>query len=124
MYSPSPKAKRVEFRCPDPSCNPYLAFSVIMLAGLDGIQNRIDPGDPLDKDIYDLPPEELANVPSTPGSLNEALKALEDDHEYLLKGNVFTEDVIETWVKYKIEKEIKPMALQPHPYEFHLYYDV
>ena len=124
MYSPSPKAKRVEFRCPDPSCNPYLAFSVIMLAGLDGIQNRIDPGDPLDKDIYDLPPEELANVPSTPGSLNEALKALQDDHEYLLKGNVFTEDVIETWIKYKTDKEIKPMALQPHPYEFHLYYDV
>ena len=124
MYSPSPKAKRVEFRCPDASCNPYLAFSAMMLAGLDGIQNRIDPGDPLDKDIYDLPPEELANVPSTPGSLNEALKALEADHEYLLKGNVFTEDVIQTWINYKIDKEIKPMALQPHPYEFHLYYDV
>jgi glutamine synthetase len=124
MYSPSPKAKRVEFRCPDPSCNPYLAFSVMMMAGLDGIQNRIDPGDPLDKDIYDLPPEELANVPSTPGSLGEALKALENDHEYLLKGNVFTEDVIQTWINYKIDKEIKPMALQPHPYEFHLYYDV
>jgi glutamine synthetase len=124
MYSPSPKAKRVEFRCPDPSCNPYLAFSVMMMAGLDGIQNRIDPGDPLDKDIYDLPPEELANVPSTPGSLNEALKALEADHDYLLKGNVFTEDVIQTWINYKIDKEIKPMALQPHPYEFHLYYDV
>jgi len=124
MYSTSPKAKRVEFRCPDPSCNPYLAFSAMLLAGLDGIQNRIDPGDPLDKDIYDLPPEELANVPSTPGSLNEALKALQNDHEYLLKGNVFTEDVIETWIKYKTDKEIKPMALQPHPYEFGLYYDV
>ncbi len=124
MYSASPKSKRVEFRCPDPSCNPYLAFSAILLAGLDGIQNRIDPGDPLDKDIYDLPPEELANVPSTPGSLGEALKAMHNDHEYLLKGNVFTEDVIETWIKYKTDKEIKPMALQPHPYEFHLYYDV
>jgi len=96
----------------------------MVLAGLDGIQNRIDPGDALDKDIYDLPPEELANVPSTPGSLNEALKALQDDHEYLLKGNAFTEDVIETWITYKTDKEIKPMALQPHPYEFSLYYDV
>jgi glutamine synthetase len=124
MYSPNPKTKRVEFRCPDPSCNPYLAFSAMVLAGLDGIQNRIDPGDALDKDIYDLPPEELANVPSTPGSLNEALKALQDDHEYLLKGNAFTEDVIETWITYKTDKEIKPMALQPHPYEFSLYYDV
>ena len=124
MYSPNPKTKRVEFRCPDPSCNPYLAFSAMVLAGLDGIQNRIDPGDALDKDIYDLPPEELANVPSTPGSLNEALKALQDDHEYLLKGNAFTEDVIETWITYKTDKEIKPMALQPHPYEFILYYDV
>jgi glutamine synthetase len=124
MYSTSPKSKRIEFRCPDPSCNPYLAFSAILLAGLDGVQNRIDPGDPLDKDIYDLPPEELANVPSTPGSLNEALKLLQNDHEYLLKGNVFTEDVIETWIKYKTDKEIKPMALQPHPYEFGLYYDV
>jgi glutamine synthetase len=124
MYSTSPKSKRVEFRCPDPSCNPYLAFSAMVMAGLDGVMNRIDPGDPLDKDIYDMPPEELANVPSTPGSLNEALKALQNDHEYLLKGNVFTEDVINTWIKYKTDKEIKPMALQPHPYEFGLYYDV
>ncbi len=124
MYSTSPKAKRIEFRCPDPSCNPYLAFSAIMMAGLDGVINRIDPGEPLDKDIYDMPPEELANVPSTPGSLNEALKSLANDHEYLMKGDVFTEDVIETWIKYKIDKEIKPMALQPHPYEFALYYDV
>ncbi len=124
MYSTSPKSKRVEFRCPDPSGNPYLGFSAILMAGLDGIINRIDPGEPLDKDIYDMEPEELANVPSTPGSLNEALKALMDDHEYLLKGDVFTEDVIETWIKYKTEKEIKPMALQPHPYEFNLYYDV
>ncbi len=124
MYSNSPKAKRMEFRCPDPSCNPYLAFSAMLMAGLDGVMNRIDPGDPLDKDIYDMPPEELANVPSTPGSLNEALKNLADDHEFLLKGDVFTEDVIETWIKYKVDKEIKPMALQPHPYEFALYYDV
>jgi len=124
MYSNSPKAKRVEFRCPDPSCNPYLAFSAILMAGIDGIQNRIDPGNPLDKDIYDMEPEELKNVPSTPDSLGGALKALEADHEYLLKGDVFTEDMIETWIKYKIDKEIKPMALQPHPYEFSLYYDV
>ncbi len=124
MYSSSPKAKRVEFRCPDPSCNPYLAFSAMLMAGLDGVINRIDPGDPLDKDIYDMEPEELKHVPSTPGSLNEALKALENDHEYLLKGDVFTEDVISTWIKYKMEKEVKPMALQPHPYEFSLYYDV
>jgi glutamine synthetase len=124
MYSASPKSKRVEFRCPDPSCNPYLAFSAMMMAGLDGVQNRIDPGEPLDKDIYDMEPEELANVPSTPGSLNEAMSALENDHEFLIKGNVFTEDVIQTWIKYKWDKEIKPMSLQPHPYEFGLYYDV
>ncbi len=123
MYSNSPKSKRVEFRCPDPSGNPYLGFSAILMAGLDGILNRIDPGEPLDKDIYDMPAEELANVPSTPESLSAALRALEDDHEFLLKGDVFTDDVIETWIKYKFEKEIKPMALQPHPYEFGLYYD-
>jgi glutamine synthetase len=124
MYSSSPKAKRVEFRCPDASGNPYLGFSAMLMAGLDGVINRIDPGEPLDKDIYDMEPEELKNVPSTPGSLEEALKALENDHEYLLKGDVFTEDVIETWIKYKMDKEVKPMALQPHPYEFGLYYDV
>ena len=124
MYSSSPKSKRVEFRCPDASGNPYLGFSAMLMAGLDGIINRIDPGEPLDKDIYDMEPEELKNVPSTPGSLEAALKALENDHEYLLKGDVFTEDVIETWIKYKMDKEVKPMALQPHPYEFGLYYDV
>lgn len=124
MYSDSPKAKRVEFRCPDPSSNPYLAFSAILLAGLDGVMNRIDPGEPLDKDIYDMAPEELKNVPSTPGSLEAALQALADDHEYLTKGGVFTEDFIQTWIKYKMEKEVKAMALQPHPYEFNLYYDV
>jgi len=123
MYSPSPKAKRVEFRPPDPSCNPYLAFPAILLAGLDGIQNKIDPGDPLDKDIYDLPPEELAHVPQVPGSLSEALDALEKDHEFLLKGDVFTPDVIETWIKYKRSKEVDPVRLRPHPYEFYLYYD-
>ncbi len=124
MYSSSPKSKRVEFRCPDPAANPYLAFSAIMLAGLDGITNRIDPGEPLEKDIYDMDPEELKGVPSTPESLSAALRALAEDHEYLLKGDVFTEDVITTWINYKFEKEIKPMALQPHPYEFSLYYDV
>ncbi|GMU96818.1 type I glutamate--ammonia ligase [Ignavibacterium album] len=124
MYSSSPKSKRIEFRCPDPSANPYLAFSAMLMAGLDGIMNRIDPGEPLDKDIYDMPPEELKNVPSTPESLQDALRALAKDHEYLLKGDVFTEDVIETWIKYKMDKEVKPMALQPHPFEFGLYYDV
>ena len=124
MYSSSPKSKRVEFRCPDASGNPYLGFAAMLMAGLDGVINRIDPGEPLDKDIYDMEPEELKNVPSTPGSLEAALKALENDHEYLLKGDVFTEDVIETWIKYKMDKEVKPMALQPHPYEFSLYYDV
>lgn len=124
MYSNSPKAKRIEFRCPDPAANPYLAFSAIMMAGLDGIMNRIDPGDPLEKDIYDMSPEELKDVPSTPESLAHALRALAEDHEFLLKGNVFTEDVIRTWINYKVEKEIKPMALRPHPYEFEMYFDV
>jgi len=124
MYSPSPKSKRVEFRCPDPSCNPYYAFSAILMAAIDGIQNKIDPGSPLDKDLYDLPPEELAQVPTTPGSLNEALAALEEDHEFLLRGDVFTPDVIETQLRYKTTKEVREMALRPHPYEFSLYYDV
>jgi glutamine synthetase len=124
MYSSSPKSKRIEFRCPDPSCNPYLAFSALLMAGLDGIMNKIDPGEPLDKDIYDLKPEELKNVPSTPGSLEESLSALERDHDFLLRGDVFTDDVIETWIKYKMDREVKPMALRPHPYEFALYYDV
>ncbi|MDD5207661.1 MAG: type I glutamate--ammonia ligase, partial [Desulfobacterales bacterium] len=124
LYSSSPKAKRVEFRCPDPSCNPYLAFSAIMMAAIDGIQKKINPGEPLDKDIYDLPPEELEKVPHTPGSLREALKALEADHDYLLKGDVFTSDVIETWVAYKMEKEVIAVDLRPHPWEFALYYDI
>ncbi len=124
MYSQSEKAKRLEFRCPDPSCNPYLAFSAILMAGIDGIQNKIDPGQPLDKDIYDLPPEELAKVPTTPGSLRESLMALEKDHEFLLKGDVFTEDVIETWIDYKMENEVQAIDLRPHPWEFALYYDI
>jgi len=124
MYSSSPKAKRVEFRCPDPSANPYLAFSAVLMAGMDGILNRIDPGDPLDKDIYDMSPEELKGVPSTPESLQDALRALSKDYEYLLKGDVFTEDVIETWIDYKMKKEVKDMALRPHPHEFELYFDV
>jgi glutamine synthetase len=124
MYSTSANSKRIEFRCPDPSCNPYLAFSAMLMALLDGIQNKIDPGDPLDKDIYDLPPEELAKVPQTPGSLREALNALETDHDYLLKGDVFTSDVIETWISYKIENEVQAIELRPHPWEFALYYDI
>lgn len=124
MYSPSPKAKRLETRFPDPSCNGYLAFSALFMAGLDGIENKINPGDPLDKDIYALGPEELANIPSVPGSLEDALKALKEDHEFLLKGDVFTEDVIETWIDYKMENEVNPMKLRPVPYEFMLYYDV
>jgi glutamine synthetase len=123
MYSSSPKAKRIEFRCPDPTCNPYLAFSALLMAGLDGIINKIDPGKPLDKDIYEMSPEQLKNVPNTPGSLEEALQALKEDHEFLLRGDVFTADLIETWVDYKMTKEVKPIALRPHPYEFMLYYD-
>jgi glutamine synthetase len=124
MYSPSPRAKRVEFRCPDPSCNPYLAFSAMLMAVVDGIQNKINPGSPLDKDIYDLSPEELRDVPKTPGSLEEALNALRHDHEFLLRGDVFTRDVIDTWIWYKMEKEVDAMRLRPHPYEFCLYYDL
>ncbi|SMC27745.1 L-glutamine synthetase [Desulfacinum hydrothermale DSM 13146] len=124
MYSPSPKAKRIEVRFPDPSCNGYLAFSALLMAALDGIENRIDPGEPLDKDIYSLSPEELADVPSTPGSLEEALKALEADHEFLLKGDVFTQDVIDTWIEYKRSQEVDAVRLRPHPYEFMLYYDI
>ncbi|MCS7228751.1 MAG: type I glutamate--ammonia ligase [Candidatus Kryptonium sp.] len=124
VYSSSPKAKRIEVRFPDGSCNPYLAFSAMLMAGIDGIINKIDPGEPLDKDIYALPPEELKNIPSTPGSLEEALRALEKDHDFLLRGDVFTEDVIEAWIKYKWEKEVNQMRMRPHPYEFMLYFDV
>jgi glutamine synthetase len=124
MYSASPKAKRVEFRPPDPSCNPYLAFAAMMMAGLDGVQNRIAPGEPLDKDIYDLSPEELQSVPSMPASLDEALDALEEDYQFLLKGDVFSEELIETFVNYKRKAEAEAVRLRPHPYEFALYYDI
>lgn len=124
MYSKSAKSKRLEFRCPDPSCNPYLAMSALLMAALDGIQNKLHPGDPLDKDIYDLPPEELAKVPHTPGSLRESLNALEEDYDFLLKGDVFTEDVIETWIDYKMANEVQAVELRPHPWEFALYYDI
>jgi len=123
MYSPSPKAKRIEVRFPDPAANGYLAFAAMLMAGLDGIQNKIHPGDPLDKDIYGLSPEELSKVPSCCGSLEEALTALQNDHEFLMKGDVFTKDVIETWIEYKTTSEVKPMAMRPTPYEFALYYD-
>ncbi|MGB9438385.1 MAG: type I glutamate--ammonia ligase [Desulfobacterales bacterium] len=124
MYSTSPKAKRIEFRTPDPSCNGYLAFSAILMAVIDGIQNKIDPGDPLDKDIYNLPPEELAEIPSAPGSLDEALEALKADQEFLMKGDVFTQDAIDMWIDYKTENEINDIKLRPHPHEFYLYYDI
>ncbi|MGD8723574.1 MAG: type I glutamate--ammonia ligase [Desulfobacterales bacterium] len=124
MYSASPKAKRIEFRTPDPSCNGYLAFSAMLMAVIDGIQNKIDPGDPLDKDIYNLPPEELAEIPSAPGSLEEAIEALTADQEFLLKGDVFTQDAIDMWIEYKTENEINDVKLRPHPHEFFLYYDI
>jgi glutamine synthetase len=113
----------VEFRCPDPSCNPYLAFAAMLMAGLDGIRRRIDPGEPVDKDIYALSPEEAARIRQVPGSLEEALRALEKDHAFLLEGGVFTEDLLETWIRYKREREVDPVRLRPHPYEFYLYLD-
>ncbi len=119
----NPKAKRLEFRCPDATSNPYLAFAAMLCAGIDGIKNQIDPGEPLDVDIYDLSPEELAKIPSTPGSLEDALECLEKDHEFLTVGGVFTEDLINTWIQYKLDNEVNPMRLRPHPYEFSLYYD-
>jgi glutamine synthetase len=124
MYSPSPKAKRIEVRFPDPACNPYLAFAAMLMAGLDGIENKIDPGEPMEKDLYDLEPKEAAKVPTMPGSLDDALKHLEKDHEFLLKGGVFNEELIETWISYKRNREVDMLRLRPHPYEFFLYYDV
>jgi glutamine synthetase len=124
VYSPESKAKRVEFRPPDPSANPYLAFSAMMMAGLDGIQNRLDPGMPVDKDLYELPPEELARIPTVPESLEEAIDALEEDHDFLLKGGVFTEDLLETYIEHKRSQEVEPVRIRPHPWEFALYYDV
>ncbi len=120
----NPKAKRLEFRCPDPSSNPYLAFSAMLMAGLDGIKNKIEPPVPVDKDLYELPPEELADVAQVPLSLDAVLDALEADHDYLLEGGVFTEDLISTWISYKRENEIDPLRLRPHPYEFAMYYDI
>jgi glutamine synthetase len=123
MYSPSDKAKRVEFRCPDPSCNGYLTFSAMLMAAVDGIRQKMDPGQPMDVDVYELSREELANTKQAPGSLSEAIAALKNDHEFLTQGDVFTDDLIETWIQWKQEKEIDEMALRPHPHEFHLYYD-
>ncbi len=123
MYSSSPKSKRVEFRPPDPTCNPYLGFAAMLMAGLDGIKNKIDPGAPLEVNIYELPPEEAAKVAQVPGSLEESLDALEADHDFLLVGGVFTQDLIDMWLDYKRKNEVDPIRLRPHPYEFHLYFD-
>jgi len=124
MYSSNPKAKRVEVRYPDPTCNPYLAFTAMLMAGIDGVENKIDPGEPLDKDIYALSPAELKNVPTMPGSLEESLQELEADHDFLVKGGVFTEDALRTWIDYKMENEVDPMRKRPHPHEFELYFDI
>jgi glutamine synthetase len=120
----NPKAKRIEFRTPDPSCNPYLAFAAMLMAGIDGIMNKINPGNPLDKDIYGLPPEEAKKVPAAPKTLDEALINLRNSHEFLLRGDVFSQDLIDTWLEYKYDREIIPMQQRPAPYEFYLYYDL
>jgi glutamine synthetase len=124
VYSKSPRAKRVEFRAPDPSCNPYLCFAALLMAGLDGVQNRIDPGEPVDKDLYELPFEEAKQIKQVPGSLGEVLDALQADHEFLFRGDVFTPDLLEAYVAYKREVEVDPVRMRPHPYEFMLYYDI
>ncbi len=124
VYQDNPNTKRIEFRCPDSSCNPYLAFSAMLMAAIDGIVNRIDPGAPLDKDIYTLEREEIESLSTTPTDLNEALDALERDHEYLLQGGVFTQDVIRYWIKYKYENEVQALRQRPHPYEFCMYFDI
>ena len=124
MYSQSPKAKRIEVRYPDPTANPYLAFAAMLMAGIDGIENKIDPGEPLDKNIYSLSPEEAKGIPSMPSSLEEALNCLEEDHDFLIKGDVFTEDSISNWLEYKREEEVNPVRLRPHPHEFELYFDL
>jgi glutamine synthetase len=123
MYFNNPKAKRIEVRFPDPTCNPYLAFSAMLMAGLDGIENKIHPGGPTDRNLYELSAAESENIPVMPGSLDQALAALDSDHAFLLKGGVFTEEIIQTWLEYKKTKEVDPMRLRPHPYEFFLYYD-
>lgn len=124
MYSKAEKAKRIEFRTPDPTCNPYLSFAACVMAGLDGIANKIDPGQPLEKDLYELPPEEAAEIKQLPGSLEEVLDALEVDHAFLLKGDVFTRDLISTWIDYKRKNEVDAIRLRPHPWEFALYFDI
>jgi glutamine synthetase len=124
MYSKSEKAKRIEFRTPDPSCNPYLSFAACLMAGLDGVKKKMDPGKPVDKDLYELPPAEAAKIKQLPGSLSEVLDALEKDHEFLLEGDVFTPDLIETWIDYKRKNEVDPIRLRPHPWEFALYSDI
>ena len=124
VYSKNPKSKRIEFRCPDPSTNPYLCFAAQLMAGLDGIQNKIEPGEPLEKDLYDLPPEEAKAIKSTPGDLGAVLDALETDHDFLLRGDVFTKDCIEAWINYKRERELDQVRLRPTPYEYYLYYDL
>jgi glutamine synthetase len=124
MYSTNPRSKRIEFRCPDPSCNPYLAFSAMLMAMIDGIQNKTDPGSPLDADIYQLPADQAAEVAQTPGSLSDSLDALAADHNFLLTDDVFTEDVIQTWIHYKRDNEVDALKLRPHPYEFCMYFDV
>ncbi len=123
MYSTSPRAKRLEFRTPDPSCNPYLSFAACLQAGLDGVRNKIEPPEPVDKDLYDLEPEEAAHIQQVPGSLEEVLNALEADNDWLYEGGVFTEDVVETWLDYKRTKELDQIRLRPHPHEFSLYFD-
>ena len=123
-YVPNPKGRRIEVRFPDPTCNPYLAFSAMLMAGLDGIKNRIEPADPVDKDLYELPPEEHASIPQVPGSLGAVLDSLEEDHDYLTEGDVFTPDLVETWIEYKRTKEIDPVRFRPHPHEFEMYYDI
>ncbi len=124
MYSQSEKAKRIEFRCPDCSCNPYLALAAMLMAGLDGIEKEMEPPPPIDHDIYELPAEEKKHIRATPGSLSEVLDNLEKDHTYLLKGDVFTKDLIEVWIEYKRKRENDMIRLRPHPYEFALYYDI
>jgi glutamine synthetase len=124
MYTDNPKSKRIEFRPPDPSCNAYIAFSAMLMAGLDGIKNKIDPGKPVDVDLFELNEEEMSKIATVPSSLRRAIDALETDHDYLLKGGVFTKDVIDIWIEYKRKREIDPVRMRPHPYEFYLYFDI
>lgn len=124
MYSDNPKSKRIEFRPPDPACNGYLAFSAMLMAGLDGIQHKIDPGELLDVDLFELSDAQMQKIATVPSSLRRAIDALEADHEYLLKGGVFTQDVIDVWLEFKRKREIDPVRMRPHPYEFYLYFDI